>query len=492
MRRRAETLASVAVVLLLGAAALALALAAGLPRGLAWSDEIAYAVAARHITDGDGPVSSFVHPDSILAGGLPQRDVHMPGHQYLLAAGFLVLGPSEWAARAVGQAAFLLAGVLVFFTGLLLRDRVAGLWAAALFCSFPGVAGYGASAMSEATLLPLVAGWWLLWLAASRDGRPIAAGGMGLLLAVTATHHETALALLLPALFALWRWPPEARRRAALQFAAGFLPWMAVVFWPMYRARAPYPHFLSYMGDAVRETGSLRPVLENVSRNLQPWARLDVGFAVYAMIVACTAAAVAVTWRRPGLARRLAIWNALVFVSTFVVLAPVHVLRGWSPVRMFLVMLPPALAVLGASLPAGATRLRRHALPALALLAFVGVSIPANAWLARDRRDEDEPGRAHSAFIRAHTADAAPRVVVAARGYRYGWDAYPVTVIVVDVDGLRLRALGKRVAIDAVVTPRATPFFLDELRQHGFERVSETAYDGRYVYVHTKPQGGSR
>jgi 4-amino-4-deoxy-L-arabinose transferase-like glycosyltransferase len=482
VRGRARTLASVLAVLLMGAAALALAHAAGLPAGLAWSDEIAYAVAARHIVDGDGPVSSFAHPDSILAGGLPQRDVHMPGHQYLLAAGFLVLGPSEWAARAVGQAAFLLAGVLVFLTGRLLQGRAAGLWAAALFCFFPGVAGYGASAMSEATLLPLVAGWWLLWLVASRDGRPIAAAAMGLLLAVTATHHETALALLLPALFVLWRWPLGSRRRAAFLFAAGFLPWMALVFWPMYRARAPYPHFLSYMSDTVKETGSLRPVLENLSRNLQPWSRLDVGFAVYALIVACAAAAVALAWRRPGLVRRLATWNAVVFASTFVVLAPVHVLRGWSPVRMFLVMLPPALAVLGACLPSRATLLQGHALPALALLAFVGVSIPANAWLARDRRDEDQPGRAHSAFIRSQTAGVAPRVVIAARGYRYGWDAYPTTVVVVDVDGLLLRALARRVAIDAVVTARATPFFLDELRRQGFERVSDTADEGRYMY----------
>jgi hypothetical protein len=481
--QRLGTPACVAAVLAVGVLALGLAHVAGLPAGLAWSDEIAYAASARHIADGHGPLSSFVHPDSILARGLPLRDVHMPGHTYLLATAFRSFGATERVARATGEAAFLLAGVIVFFLGRVVFDRAAGLWASALFSLFPGAASYGASAMSEATLFPLVASWWLVWCVAQRDGRPAAAAGMGLLLAATATHHETALALLLPAAVALWRWPQPGRGRAVVAFAAGFVPWMALVFAPLYRARAPYPHVLSFMGDAVREAGSLRPVLDTLSRNLQPWSHLGVGFAVYVLIAACVTAAVAVTWRSPGLARRLAVANAIVCASTFVVLAPLHVMRGWIPVRMFVVLLAPSLVALAGGLGGRATPVQRHAVPAIALVAFVALSFPGNAWLALDRREQDAQGRAYSAFVRAETANDPPRIVVAERAYRYGWDAYPVTVIDVDVDGLRFAALAKRVTVDAVVTERAAPFFLDVLRRHGLARTSDEAFERRRAHT---------
>jgi Dolichyl-phosphate-mannose-protein mannosyltransferase len=441
------------------------------PRGLVWSDEIVYGVVARNIADGRGPVSNFVHPDSILARGLPLRDVHLPAHAYLLSLGVRLLGPGERVPEALGSLAFMLAAVLVFALGRMLAGDAAGVWAAALFAFFPAAAAYGASGMSEATFFPLVAGWWLVWCAAVRDRRTGQAAALGLLLALTATHHETALALLLPAAYALWRWPSEGRRSAALAFAVGFVPWMALVFWPLYRARAPYPHVLSFVMDSVRANGSLRPFADTIARNLQPWSHPGVGLALYAFIVACAIAAVALAWHTRDLRRSLAAWTALVMTATFVVLAPLHVLRGWIPVRMFVVLIPPALAVIACGLASRGSRLARHGPPAAALAAGLALSVPANRWLARDRQEHADEGRAYSAFIRANVPGDA-RVVIAERAYRYGWDAYPVTVIDVDVDGLRFEALAKRTEVDAVVTSRSAPYFLATLKGHGLESPS--------------------
>jgi CubicO group peptidase (beta-lactamase class C family) len=474
VRDRARTLLGVMTALALALTALVVARAHS-PRGLVWSDEIVYAVVARNIAEGHGPVSSFVHPDSILARGLPLADVHLPAHAYLLSVGMRLLGPGERVPEAVGSVAFVLAALAVFALGRMLADDAAGVWAAALFAFFPSTAAYGASGMSEATFFPLVAGWWLVWCVALRDRRAWQAGALGLALALTATHHETALALLLPAAFALWRWPSEGRRSAALAFAAGFLPWMALVFWPLYRARAPYPHVVSFVMDSVRETGSLRPFADTVARNLQPWSHPGVGLALYAFIVACAVAAVALSWHRRDLGRSLAAWTALVMAATFVVLAPLHVLRGWIPVRMFVVLIPPALAVIACGLASRRSRLARQGPPAIVLAVCLALSVPANAWLARDRREHADEGRAYSVFVRQHVP-AAARVVIAERAYRYGWDAYPVTVIDVDVDGLRFEALAKRTEIDAVVTSRSAPYFLATLKRHGLESASPSGH----------------
>lgn len=452
------------------------------PRGLVWSDEIVYATVARNIADGRGPVSNFVHPDSVLARGLPLRDVHLPAHAYLLSVGVRLFGPGERVPEAVGSVAFVLAALAVFALGRLLAGDAAGEWAGALFAFFPATAAYGASGMSEATFFPLVAGWWLLWCVALRDRRTWQAAALGLALALVATHHETALALLLPAAYALWRWPSTGRRPAVGAFVAGFVPWMALVFWPAYAARAPYPHVVSFLLDEARATGSLRPFGAALARNLQPWTHPGAGLAVYAFIVACAVAAVASTWRARDLRRSLAVWTALVLGATFVVLAPLHVMRGWIPVRMFVVLIPPALAVIACGLASRGSRLARHGPPAVALAACLALSVPANAWLARDRQEQGEAGRAESAFIRAHVpADA--RVVIAERAYRYGWDAYPVTVVDVDVDGLRFAALAKRVTVDAVVTSRSAPFFIATLKRHGLEPSGAPGGPERTVFV---------
>jgi 4-amino-4-deoxy-L-arabinose transferase-like glycosyltransferase len=407
--------------------------------------------------------------------------VHLPAHAYLLSLGVRAFGPGERVPEAVGSVAFVLAALAVFGIGRLLADDAAGVWAAALFAFFPSTAAYGASGMSEATFFPLVAGWWLVWCVALRERRAWQAGVLGLALAVTATHHETALALLLPAAYALWRWPSEGRRSAALACAAGFVPWMVLVFWPLYRARAPYPHVVSFVMDSVRETGSLRPFADTIARNLQPWTHPGVGLALYGFIVCCAIAAVALTWRTRDLRRSLAVWTAIVMAATFVVLLPLHVMRGWIPVRMFVVLIPPALAVIACGLAARGSRLARHGPPAVALGVCLALSVPANRWLARDRQEHADEGRVYSAFVRQHVPGAA-RVVIAERAYRYGWDAYPVTVIDVDVDGLHLRALDKRTDIDALVTVRDTPLFRNIVEGQGLVCILRSAR-GRTAYV---------
>jgi hypothetical protein len=301
-----------------------------------------------------------------------------------------------------------------------------------------------------------------------------------LLLAVASLHRETALALLPAGVFALIAWPRPHRGRAAAWAAAGFVACMVAVFWPLYRARPPYPHALSFLLDAAAESGAA-PIAETLGRNLRPWARPDVWLAVYALEWLCAVAAAGLAGGAPPLGRRLARWGALTLLVTFAALAPLYWLRGWTAVRMFLFTLPPCLVALTAG-PAR-TLLRRHGVPAATLAVFAAAGVPANGWLARDRGEEAERGHAYAIFVRAHTAAVTPRVVIAPAAFRYGWDSGGVTVVDAEIDGGRLAALASRLPVDVVVTRRTTPSFLALLARHGFERTSFAPYEGRHVYV---------
>src|SRR6188474_383492 len=83
------------------------------PTRLGWSDEIVYAVVARNVADGKGPLSNLVHPDAVLAQGFPVRDVHMPGHPYVVAAAFRLFGVSDGVAVWPSRLAFVLAGTFL-------------------------------------------------------------------------------------------------------------------------------------------------------------------------------------------------------------------------------------------------------------------------------------------------------------------------------------------------------------------------------------------
>jgi hypothetical protein len=485
LSRVRRALASGGLVLVLGAAALACARSYGAPAGLWWSDEITYALVARHLAEGRGGFSSFAHPDAVLARGLPLPDVHMPGHAYALALGFRLFGPTEAVAVAVGRLAFIAAGVLVSVLAGRVWGTAGGVWAAALFFFFPGLAAYGNTAMSETTLLLLAAAWWLVWREGLASGRPILAVALGLLLGVGATHRETFLALLPAGVYALATWPAARRRAAAAAATAVFAAWMAAVFWPLYRARAPYPHALSFLLDTAARAGVGEAVAQVLGRNASPWSQPGVWLVVYALEWACAAAAAAVAMRARGPARWLGTWGAATLVFTFVPLAPLYWLRGWTAVRMLLWTLPPGLAVIAGGWP-GATVRRRHALPAALLAVFVGCGLAANRWQARDRREEAARGAAYAAFIRAHTREA-PRVVIAAGAHRYGWEEDPVQVVDAEIDAGHLAALARRIPVDVVVSRRDAPHFLAVLREHGFARASATPFEGRHVYVRSPP-----
>jgi 4-amino-4-deoxy-L-arabinose transferase-like glycosyltransferase len=104
------------VVFLMGVAVLALAYVTGCP-GLVWSDEVIYAVVGRNIEQGLGPISNFYHPAAIVAEGFPLRDVPLPLHAYTLGISFTLFGVGEWVALVPNQAAFVLAGLVLFDLG---------------------------------------------------------------------------------------------------------------------------------------------------------------------------------------------------------------------------------------------------------------------------------------------------------------------------------------------------------------------------------------
>lgn len=229
--------------LALGVLSLAATSRMSVPR-LVWNDEIVFAAAGRHVADGDGPVSSFYHPDAIAARGLPIHDVHMPGQAFVLGAAFALLGPSDEAAILTSRLAFLAAL-------LLLAGAVDAAWGARpalataiLFVLFPPNVEFAHTAMSESVFTALVAGFLALWTAARRRPSVAAAAGMAAVLGVGLMHHETILVYVPAALWAAARWPAPLRRRGLVAFGVVLAACVAAAL-PWYLARAPYPHVLT-------------------------------------------------------------------------------------------------------------------------------------------------------------------------------------------------------------------------------------------------------
>jgi 4-amino-4-deoxy-L-arabinose transferase-like glycosyltransferase len=482
----------------LGLAALALTRASAVP-GLVWNDELVYGAAGRHVADGHGPLSSFYHPLAIAERGFPQPDVHMPGQAFVLGAAFRVAGATDAVAVATSRLAFLGAAAILAWTIARRWGERPALAAAALFVMFPPDAAFAHTAMSESVFTLLTTALLALLLDA-RDRPSVArAAALGLLLGVGVFHHETILVYAPAVLWVVWRWPRDVRWRSLLAGGAVLAACLLAAA-PYYLARAPHPHVLSefLISDdtpAERASTITQNLLANL-RGLPVWPR-EAWQWNHALQWLAVIAAIGIGLRKGGERREVGALAALGFLGSWVVLALFYPIGEWRAVRIFMHAMPPALAVIADALatrPAEGWR-AHHALRLVAPAAVAAVAVSSLGALGRERSADDAFGRAYSAFLARSTAGHDVRVMVAAKAYRYGWDAYPVAIVVWDATDLkRVRQVEQALPVDAIVVRKEERRrFLRGLEDGAYRRAFEPAptepFADRYqVYLAVDPR----
>jgi 4-amino-4-deoxy-L-arabinose transferase-like glycosyltransferase len=452
---------------LIGAGILTLLAATGFVH-LTWPDETVYAVVGRNIAAGKGPISNFYVPRSIIAAGVPLGDVHMPGHAFTLALSFLLLGPREYAAFLPNQVSFVIGGVLLFALGRVLFGRAVALMAALFFYACPPLGAYANTTMSEPTLVALSVLFLALWCRALHRPRRMDAFVLALVLGAGATHHETFLILAPAVLYALWRWPSERRARGIWIFLLTLSTCVILVVWPLYRGRAPYPHWTSALFETGREGDLLRTVASNALQNVRTLAGIQTGVRglrtatdrAYAVEVLVMLSTLLVALRTRGLAREVAGLALFQFAATFVAVMGVYPLwRGANACRLFMPGLPAALLALAVGLH---ERRRSWAWLAGGLIGafMIAFTIDLHRSFTRQRGGSFDAKRALAAHIRRHACGSPLRFVVAPGAFRYGWEDYPVTVILSseydpepEMDLERLVELDKVVPLDVIALP---------------------------------------
>jgi hypothetical protein len=254
--------------------------------------------------------------------------------------------------------------------------------------------------------------------------------GLGVLLGLGAFHRETFLVLLPSALWALRAWPAGARLRAALWLATPFTLILALLVWPAYLAKAPYPHALSELADRGLSTGLLEALAHNALANLRllpflgplAWQRsalLHVGLMLGAIVLSRSGA---------GRTRALAGYSLFASVGTWLPLVPLYRMPDWSGVRLLMAASVPLLLAWAVWLHGLRRPLARLAIGA-SLLVCGFATAHATTALQQDRRKWHEEGRRLADHLLRTAAGWRPRLVMAPKAYRYAWDAYPVVVI---------------------------------------------------------------
>ncbi|MFQ5576403.1 MAG: ArnT family glycosyltransferase, partial [Anaerolineae bacterium] len=217
-----------AILLLAGLAALLFAVRLGFSE-VAWSDEAAYTVVARNLAEHGSLLTTLYPPETILRGGYPQRDVHLPGFMLLLALPASVFGPTAAALLLPARLAFLLSGLLMFWAGRRLFSPMVGYASALAFWSFPLFFAYANTVMAELPLVFVSLACFAVWLAARQRPRLPLLAALAVLLAAGTLVRETFVVFLPAALAVVRRWPPDGRRRAGLFFTAGLVLLAGVV-----------------------------------------------------------------------------------------------------------------------------------------------------------------------------------------------------------------------------------------------------------------------
>ncbi len=429
IRRRLEQPALACAAVSLVGALVWVAATHAAPLRLSWSDEIVYAVMGRNLAAGRGAISSFYDARSILAKGYPLGDVHMPGHAIALGLAFRILGSAERVAFVPSMLAYLASGPLL----LLAARRVGGqgVGAAALIYVFPSLAGYACSAMAETPLVCLGCAHLLLWLRVV--DRPTWPGlvGLVLLLGLGATVRETFFALLVPTVLALFRVPRGRRLGAAIVFAACLVGYIALVFRPLFRARAPYPNYLADLLAGLGPRQSVAALLDNAVQNLRLLVATGAGPETWTtrLVLALGLVAPLGLLVRRDRGRSVAAYALATTLATIVPLLLTYTLESWTGLRVVLLALPGGLlaltALIGGEIRPG---VRRGAV-VLTACVTLALSWAVERKLVLDRLEEHAAQAATSLSIEHAFRCPGPHVVVAEEAFLYGWRAFPATVV---------------------------------------------------------------
>lgn len=478
-----------AVVVVLGLFALVTVALAHPPR-LGFSDEIVYACIGRNLAEGRGLVASHYHPESILERGQPSLYVHMPGHPLLLAASFLVLGPSAWAAVIPSWLAYLGTALLVYAIGSRVGGERAAVVGALLCLAWPAFLSHASTAMSEATLtlLTLLFAW--AWLEAWRTPTPVRGAVLGLILVAGLLHHETLLALLPAALAPAVRAAPAARARYLIALLVVLALGTTFLVWPAHLSRASHPHFATEAlasGDPQRiATGMWRSLVDNAldlfRRRGGASGSLGTWIPWLGMLVPLAAAR-----RLRGDARALLAFTIAAFGLTVAGLAPLYPLTRVGPRP--LLHLTPLMATLAGVLIASIrpARLRRGvAVAAVATLAALSARDVTFLLGAREEARVQEAARSRA--IREATSGLEPRSALVSDAFLYAWDAWPVTVVAFGrfLDADEFDAVDARLPLDVVALPEwgsppRAPRVEPHLLRRGYRRLASGA--GLRIYA---------
>jgi len=194
-----------------------------------------YAQIARHVARGDGFITSFIKPISLVFHGSIERHpdlTYPPLHVYWVAGMMRVLGATDRAASHAGGLAFVLTIPLVFWLALRLFDWRTAILATALCGTHITLLGYAVSGL-EASLLGLLVTALVLVLhtAAQTEGSEMPwVVVAGLLMGLIYMTKYIWLVGAIPVVVLLWTLRPERRLlRAAVFVALIFVvaaPWL--------------------------------------------------------------------------------------------------------------------------------------------------------------------------------------------------------------------------------------------------------------------------
>lgn len=194
-----------------------------------------YAQIARHVARGDGFITSFIKPISLIHSQSIERHpdlTHPPLHVYWVAGMMRLFGATDRAASHAGGLAFVLTIPLVFLLALRMFDWRTAILATALCGTHITLLGYAVSGL-EASLLGLLVTALVLVLhtAARTEGNELPwVAAAGLLMGLIYMTKYIWLVGALPVLVLLWLLRPERRLlRAAIFVALIFVvaaPWL--------------------------------------------------------------------------------------------------------------------------------------------------------------------------------------------------------------------------------------------------------------------------
>ncbi|HET6900294.1 MAG TPA: hypothetical protein VFK70_18220, partial [Vicinamibacteria bacterium] len=193
-----------------------------------------------------------------------------------------------------------------------------------------------------------------------------------------------------------------------------------------------------------------------------------------------------------GALRRLAVYTAVSYLSTFAALVAVYPLRSWGGVRVFMFTAPASALLLAAVLMRLRPVAARYAATVLAAATLASLSWHADAALAADRLANCRIDEPYARAISRHAAPFRPRAVIAESAFLYGWTDYPVTVVWhSNTNPTTIRALAEILPIDVIVVREQGKVDLIEGIERGplagmYRLANEVPDEGLYFFVNDR------